>query len=109
MMEVPRRIELMPVAPISKKETKKGTPPTIRFDLDLTEPTDNCCPEFNFLELLNAKQVSFSHFMQYLMYQLCILNTFFKTEDVRDFFCSKTMSVSPTCLTELAIKVVSFH
>ncbi len=56
-MEVPRRIELMPVAPVPKKETKK-TPQTIRFTLDLSESTDKTCPEFSYEELLRNALVS---------------------------------------------------
>ena len=52
-MEVPRRIELMLVAPIQKKEMKpKTVAPTIRFTLNLTEPTDKPCPEFSYEELI---------------------------------------------------------
>lgn len=57
-MEVPRRIELMPAAPIQKKETKKETPVTIRLTLDLTDPTEKTCPEFSYEELLRNALVS---------------------------------------------------
>ena len=74
-MEVPRRIELMPVAPIQKKETKKETVPTVRFNLDLTEPTEKTCPEFSYEELLRNALVSCDKMLNLsLICEVCVVH-----------------------------------
>ena len=75
-MEVPRRIELMPVAPIQKKETKKETAPTIRFNLDLAEPTEKTCTEFSYEELLRNALVSCDKMLNLsLIHELRVVHT----------------------------------
>ncbi len=57
-MDVPRRIELMPVAPVQKKEKKKKTPVTLRFELTLAESNEKTCPEYSYAELVKDRLVS---------------------------------------------------
>ena len=53
-----RRIELSSIQPKTKQDKSKKLPPTLRFDLELNEPTKDACPEFSYTELLKDVLVS---------------------------------------------------
>lgn len=57
-MGEPRRIELMPAAPVENKGKKGKLSSTIRFNLALTETTERTCPEFSYVQLLKNAVVS---------------------------------------------------